>query len=295
MISLRELLFVLVLPVAWAVLMLGASRYSSRTSAACVGAALLGSYLIAHIGLFGWPTFPPTPARHGIAWAGGVGLVGGAAVGFACNQTRRAWLARAACVALGMGLIGWSRLAIDRSWSAGEYVSFAVAWIGATAMWGMTDSLARTDKRGSERMPRDGWIVAFLMAGLSAPPVVIVGSALSEGQLLGTLASAMIVGAAVTMLSRGPSMGSTGIGIAVMIMSMVWFDTMLWATLPVWMVVGFCAAPAAGFIGDLPTFRPRAPWIRSVVRAAAVSVAMLAVGGPSVLHEWMEHAEEFQI
>lgn len=293
MISSRELLLSLVLPVAWAAMWLTAAIFSRRAKVVCVGVAVLGSYVIAHVGLFGWPTFPPTPARHGIAWAGVVGLVGGAAIGFARGRAMRAWLVRAACVSAGMVLVGWSRFGLERAWTAFECVWFVVVWAGATAMWWMIDSVAGPSEGGSTRMPRDGWIIASSVAGLSAPVVVLVGSAVGEGQVLGALASALMVGALVAMLPRGPSMGSVGAGVAVMIAAMVWFDAMLWATLPAWMVVGFCAAPAAGFVSDALLFRSRPPWIRSVVRVSAVSGVMMAVGGMSAVREWMALSGEF--
>lgn len=297
----REAMCIVVLPALWTLTMIFASAFARRAGAVWVGAAVLGAYLIAHAGLFGWPTMPPSPARHGVAWAGVVGAMGGALIVAMRGKRWGGWIVRAMCVAAGMGLVGWKRFNIEREWSAAELVAWGAMCVGAMVVWGAMDTLARshhsrragTQGGGIGGGTQDAWLVAAAVVGLSAPIVVIVGAAMGEGQALGALAVALVVGAIGAVWTGRVEIGAVGVGVMVMIAASMWWSAVMWASLPWWMAVGFCAAPVAGLVGDAPFVRERRGWVRTVARVVAVCAVAAAVGGPSAVRELLAHWAEY--
>ncbi|MBL8745515.1 MAG: hypothetical protein JNK58_04070 [Phycisphaerae bacterium] len=293
----------LVLPALWSLLMLCVSLFARRGAAAWAAAAVLGAYATAHVGLFGWPTWPPSPGRHGVVFAGVVGLVGGAAIGV-MRGGWPVWLVRVGCAAVGLGLVGWKRFAVEREWTLSEAASWPAMALSVAMMWWLLDGLSRRRAGGDRpdlaandapaRPERVGaWGVASAVIGMSAAFVVIVGAAMGEGQSLGALAVALLAGAGVAVFGVRAELGAMGTGAAVMIASAMWWSVVMWAELPWWMAAGFGVAPLAACVGEAPIVRGWAPWARALMRVAAVSAVMAAVGGPSAVRELMTHSSEY--
>lgn len=291
MISVRELLLAAVLPaiVAAAIVALGRDGRRAVLSALATFAA----YMTAHLALFGWPSFPPAPARHGVAWAALAALACGVLV--ANQRTAIRWLWRCACIVISMALVGWRRFTLDRPWTAAEALWLGLMFLGSIVLWAGLERAAR-DQSADSRWTRAGaWLVAAASTGTSAIIVVIVGAAMGEGQALGGLALALLAAGALSLTSRGSVMGPGAVSVTAIAASMLWLSAVMWAELPPWIAVGMCAAPFAALLAELRPFRGLNAPLRTIIRAAVVALAGAAIGGPSALRELTAHADEYGV
>lgn len=288
MLSIKELILGVLAPFALAltVTLVGSKKFPR----ASVGVALAAAYLVAQIGLFGWPTFTPAPVEHGLVWT----TLAALAVGLL--ESRRHWpvWARLIWRAAAVGGSCWLfvRLkSINGQWTPAE----AGAWtaglsIATLLLWFAVEALAA-------RLGRDGaraWHGALPLSGgigLGALLIILDGHSLTVGQFAGALSVALLGVGAASIKAGSALLRPAGTAIVALVAPMIWIDALLWTDLTPWYAAVIAATPliALGAV-SLPPLRRRKPWIRAVAATIAATAPLL----PLVAWEMKQAIEEQQ-
>ena len=257
------------------------------------GAVAIGlSYLVAHVGVQGWPTFPPVPVEHGLFWIALIVLAGAIALEVAhAREVGRG-------VFVGLAIVASVWLITRRMWH--EDVARWTAWQGA--MWvgvlsigaalhvlfvgalarsaDCDNELVGSAQRGSRLAEFDMPFVLSGVIGLGGLLVTLNGKFLALGILSGAVALSLLVCAGVALFAKGASIARGGQLVAGVLGLMIWLDACLWGEFEYGYAVVLAMAPAcaAGATLVLPREAPGlARTIAKVIGAAGPIGLLVAI------------------
>lgn len=226
------------------------------------------------------PPIPPTATMSINHWVAYLAVAFGA-LGVITSIIRLpAWL-RGTVIGLISAGASW---VIMRPLIGGHYGDTVEGWIWTavlaaimTVMWNGLDAATRVGsggKGGTSSGAAGAWIVAAV-AGIGAPVLILWGS-IGSAQVLGSVAAMVgVVGAAALLRPRVTLAGGPVMVAAPMICVLAAMTSQYSDELPHWgSAVLLVVACWAWVVGDLPVIRQMKPWIRGVVRVAAVAAVM---------------------
>jgi len=250
-------------------------------------------YVVAQVGLFGWPGFGAAPVEHGLVWVALAGVMIGVVESWWGGRWWARWLWRGAAALVGAWLMVRLK-ALNGVWSEGETLG-AVAGLGAgtLAFWTLSAGLCariETGKEGGDRGSGGGAFVLALIAGLGAALVVLDGQTLVVAQFGGALALGLLVWSLGGFFARGVRVVPGGVGVVGLLLPLIWVDAWMWSQMRWWVVVALCASPGLGFAGDLPWVRGWRGRLRLLVRVGAVALPLMVLVGWEVKRALEEEA-----
>lgn len=248
---------------------------SARAQRTAALLAIALGYVAGHVGLFGWPAFPPVESWQWLVYlaltAGLVGVLAGLALIPDWLHRGLAWLLLAIAPWLLLKILlpaEWSTLHI-RAWLGG----FSIAFI---AFWTSLDALAR--RRPGPAMP------LILLITISAGSFVLLESANARlAQLAGVLAAAIVPALIVATWRPGVSLA----GGAALVTGIVLCGLLAtghannYGDVPAIAFVLIAAAPTLAWAAEFSALRRLKPWKALLLRlipflAAAGAAAMIA-------------------
>jgi hypothetical protein len=254
-----QLLWGALLPaVAAGALLAFAGFAGGRAAAGGWGGALAvgGAYVAGHVGLFGWPSFPPAEATKWFPYlAIAASLVGAVESTPRCRPAVR-WLVRLVIGAVAL----WEMFSVV---GAG---AFAASLVAVLVFLGSIGVLER-------RLGRASFLLVLAVTGTAASVAIVLSGSALVAQLGGVLAAAL--GALFPFALAGWPSGSWGRGVvfpAALVLASLVLVAHFYAELSVAGAVLLGVAPSASWVGEAGPVRRLHPWQAALVRGAAVAV-----------------------
>jgi hypothetical protein len=269
-----EILFkLLMVPVILSALAIASARRLGRGSpggrrgrwGVAVGLGL--GYLAGHVGILGWPNFPPVESKECVAWLALMATVLGVVESAVDLPRWSRWTIRGLFVALSLGLVLRSK--VENGWTAIE----SAAWFGGLELvllaswWNLEEQ--------AERLTGPGWVVPLGLVSVGWAVVQTLGGGASTGQLDGVLASTFL-GALLSMgLRPGPALSRGGPPVALTVLAGLGLTGYFYAEVPAVSAILLTLAPWAPWVDRIGFIRRRSYWTRASVRFLVV---LLIVG-----------------
>jgi len=247
----------------WLILPADTSASRFRAGITLSALALIAATALAHIGLFGSPTFPPTPVTHAYFWAALLAFIPAASA--AANLRWPRILPRIAAAAI----LAWMilrRNAANEDWSLLAFINWtALAAISITAVGELWHIVARSLNRDDSRLTAASPAIMFSVVIASAAPVVLMAGSLDvPSKLLGAIAAAIIALAAASFVLRDNAAGFAAAAVGGLVLPAILLHAALYSTLGFPYAVPLLLAPLGAFLACAPIIRSRGPVIRAI-------------------------------
>ncbi len=263
----------------------GLARYTAFSRAGLAGAvALPAGYTAGHVGLIGWPAWPPIDATS--HWPVYLALAGAGVALVAVSVPAPAWVRALLRVLLASAVPALLlRPRLQHSWSRSE----GALWLIALAVliglvWTVLERAALEPASGGSGGVLTA-LVLTLTAALGSAAVLISGSALLA-QLAGALAAALGVAVVAACLLERSFIGA--VPVAVLLIAAFWINGYFYVAMPAASVLLLAVAPLAAGLPRLPLLRRYSSYqsaaiallVTLVLAAAAVALAYRSAPEP---------------
>ena len=270
---LHVLIWNLLAPASISALAMAVSRRLGRNSPGSsrgrwgVAIGLGVGYLAGHVGILGWPGFPPLEGHLWVAWFAPASAILGTVLSSVAVRDRASWAIKGFFVAGLLGCVLGTKL--EQGWTPGESaIWLGGLWIGLMATWWNLEAQA-------ERLSGPGWVVPLGLVAAGWAVVQGLSGGASLAQLDGVLASTLL-GALLTVgLRPGLALIQGGPPVVLTVLAGLgltgYFDSEVPASAG--LILG--VAPWVPWVDRIGLVRRRSYWTRASVRFLAV---LLTVG-----------------
>ena len=218
------------------------------------GAVAVGAgYLVAHVGIHGWPSFDPAKAQHAAFWAALLGMVVG--VASVSAKPRPIW--RRIGRAVGAIVIVW--LVMRWKMTLGQWTLAELAlWVGIGALgallfWALISILRESVEEveeAPERSARTGFDTLFVLSGVAGLGSLLIGfnaHLVSGAQASGAMALGLLVCALVCLWRPGIGAMRSATPVVALCLPAIWIDAALRADLDFGYAMTLVCAPGVAF------------------------------------------------
>lgn len=251
-------------------------RYAPVAGGYWGGAIALGaSYAVGHVWLHSrWPPFPPAERKDWLVYlalaATGLGLLDSLLMRPAWSR----WGKRAILAGAAVWLLLRTKFANpEDAWAQHPLEGAAcLACLAAAmlALWGNLEALA-------ERLPGATMPLVLLQVAVGTAGILGLYHSLSLAQLAGAVAAALGASVLVAWWNPALSLARGAVPVVTTLLSGLWIVGYVGLDEPPPACFALlAAAPAAAWIGEWRVVWERAPWLATLVRAAAVAVPVSA-------------------
>lgn len=250
------------------------------------GAVAVGaSYLVAHVGIHGWPNFDPAKAQHVAFWAALFGMLAGLAT--TSMQPRAIWRALGRV----LGAVGVTWLVMRWKMTLGQWTLWELAlWVGVAAVgvlffWALMSQLRASveDEAEAQAQPsRTGFDSLFVLSGVAGLGSFLIGfnaHLVSGAQASGAMALGLLVCAVMCLWRPGIVAMRSATPIVALCLPVIWIDAALRADLGFGYAMTMVCAPGLAVVGAGFVPRDAHNFVRTGARVlgAAIPIGILVV------------------
>jgi len=237
--------------------------------------ALSVGYIVGHVGLLGWPPFPPVEATQWLVYLALASGVFGLIIALWHESTGLRWGLRL----LLSGAMPWLilRPVLKYRWQPIEGVVWLVGLgVAILGFWLMLNALAKRFRGASTPL------VLLVVATGGSVTLLLSGSAML-GQLGGVLTAALGASLVIAWWNPTLSLAHGATSVVAILLAGLWMSGYFYAEVPVVSALLLVVSPATAWIGQVEAIQRLGGWKVALIRAAAVCIPVaVAVAIPLV-------------